>query len=72
MAKELDSDAVKKIVEKELAKILASDLDDFVSKILKQKNSKSRKETLLTIKDGIEAVFKVLWQKRDFWKTDIK
>ena len=43
-----------------------------IKKRLNNKGSKSRAELIKIISDSMEAVYKVLWQKRDFWKKDIK
>jgi hypothetical protein len=63
---------IKKIVNSEIKKIFADSLDKEVKKVLARKNSQTRAELIQTIKDSMEAVYKVLWQKRDFWKTDIR
>lgn len=63
---------VKDIVKNEIDKFISSALDAEINKILKSSNSKTRDELIKTIKNSMEAVYKVLWQKRDFWKTDIK
>ena len=39
---------------------------------MSKSNSQTRGEMVSIIKNAMEAVYKVLWQKRDFWKTDIK
>lgn len=63
---------VTSIVKQEIKKFVSDSLDDEMKKILYRKGSKSRDELVKTISDGIEGVYKVLWQKRDFWKKDIK
>jgi len=63
---------VKKIVNDEIKKFVSDSLDKEIKKILHSTNSTSRDELLNTIKNAIESVYKVLWQKREFWKTDIK
>ncbi|MFW6246573.1 MAG: hypothetical protein ACOC22_00155 [bacterium] len=63
---------IKKIVNSEIKKFFADSLDKEVKKVLAKPNSQSRAELIKTIKDSMEAVYKVLWMKRDFWKTDIK
>lgn len=63
---------VKEIIDSEIKKFLSDSLDKEMKKILHNSNSASRNELISTIKNSIEAVYKVLWQKRDFWKTDIK
>ena len=62
---------IKDIVKTEIKKYIDNDLDKDLSKYLKNK-SKSRDEMISAIKDSFESVYKVLWQKRDFWKSDIK
>lgn len=63
---------VKEIIDSEIKKFVNDSLDKEIKKILHNSNSASRNELVTTIKNSIEAVYKVLWQKRDFWKTDIK
>ena len=63
---------VKKIVNSEIKKLISDSLDKEVKKVLAKNNSQTRAELIKTIKDSMEAVYKVLWVKRDFWKTDIR
>lgn len=63
---------VKKIIKSEFAKFMKEQLDKEMKIALQKPNSASRNELIKTIKDSMEAVYKVLWQKREFWKTDIK
>ncbi len=63
---------IKKLVNSEINKIFVDSLDKEMKKVLAKKNSQTRAEMIQTIKDSMEAVFKVLWMKRDFWKTDVK
>ena len=57
----------------ESAKKFVNDmLDKEVRKILQAKGSATRNELVDTIRNAFDAVYKVLWQKKDFWKTDIK
>jgi hypothetical protein len=63
---------VKRIVDDEIKKFVADSLDKEIKKVLHNTNSASRDELISTIKNSMEAVYKVLWQKRDFWKSDIK
>lgn len=63
---------VKKIVNDEINNFVNDSLDKEIKKVLSKSNSQTRGEIISTIKNAIEAVYKVLWQKRDFWKTDIK
>lgn len=68
----MDNNDVKEIVRDEISKFVNDSLDREIKKVLRKSNSQSRDELISTIKNAIEAVYKVLWQKRDFWKTDIK
>lgn len=63
---------VKGIVNDEIKKFVNDSLDKEIRKILHSSSSATRDELIQTIKNSIEAVYKVLWQKREFWKTDIK
>lgn len=67
----MDNVDVKKIVNDEIKKFVNDSLDKEVKKILSKSGSQTRNETITTIKNALESVYKVLWQKRDFWKTDI-
>lgn len=60
------------IVNSELKKFVTDSLDKEMKTILEKGNSQSRKEMVQTIKDAMEAAFKLLWVKRDFWKSDIR
>lgn len=62
---------VKKIVDIEIKKFVNDTLDKEIKKALHNANSQSRGEMINTIKDAMESVYKMLWQKRDFWKTGI-
>lgn len=61
----------KQIVTDEIKKFISDNLDKEVKKIL-HSNSESRTEMINSIKNSFEAVYKNLWQKRDFWKNEIK
>lgn len=63
---------VKQIINDEISKFVNDSLDKEIKKIMAKSNSQTRNELISTIKNGIEAVYKMLWQKRDFWKHDIK
>jgi len=63
---------IKQLVNDEIKKFITDSLDNEIKKIIKKSNSQSREELISMIKNSFEAVYKVLWQKRDFWKTDIK
>jgi hypothetical protein len=68
----MDNDSVKDIVKSEIKKFVDDSLDKEMKKILRSSNSQSRDEVINTIKNAMEAVYKMLWQKKDFWKADIK
>jgi len=68
----MDSKEVKDIVNSEIKNFVNDSLDAEMKKILHSSGSKSRPELITTIKDAMEAVYKVLWMKRDFWKSDIR
>jgi len=68
----MDNDDVKKIVNDEIKKFVNDSLDNEIKKILRTSSSKSREEIITIIKKAMESVYKILWIKRDFWKTDIK
>lgn len=63
---------VEKIVNDEIKKFVNDSLDKEMKRILRSSNSHTRDEMISTIKNAMEAVVRVLWQKKDFWKTDIK
>jgi len=67
-----DRNELVSIVKDEINKFYNDSLDKEMKKVLSKNNSMTRNEMISTIKNAIEAVYKVLWQKRDFWKTDIK
>lgn len=68
----MDKNEVKEIVNFEIRKFINDSLDKEIKKVLHNSSSQSRDEIIVTIKNAMEAVYKVLWQKRDFWKTDIR
>jgi len=68
----MDKQEVKQIVNDEINKLVNDTLDKEIKKILSKSNSQTRTETVSIIKNAMEAVYKLLWQKRDFWKSDIK
>ena len=63
---------VEKIVNDEIKKFVNDSLDKEMKRILRSSNSHTRDEMISTIKNAMEAVVRVLWQKKDFWKTDIR
>jgi ATP-dependent Lon protease len=68
----MDNTDVKAVVNSEIKKFVNDSLDKEIKKLLRSSNSASRDELISTIKNAIESVYKVLWQKREFWKNDIK
>lgn len=72
MAKELSKDDITRIVRSEINSFIKDSIDTEMAKILKNQNSSSRGEMLTAMKKAMESAFKILWVKRDFWKTDIK
>lgn len=72
MAQQLTKQDIEKIVNDEIKRFVSDSLDKELKKILANGNSQSRKEMIKTIKDSMETVYKTLWQKREFWKSDIK
>ena len=67
-----DRNELISIVKDEVNKFYNDSLDKEIKKVMAKSNSQTRSELISTIKNSLEAVYKVLWQKRDFWKTDIK
>lgn len=68
----MDNNEVKRIVKDEINKFYNDSLDREVKKVIGKSNSQTRGELISIIKNAMESVYKVLWMKRDFWKTDIK
>lgn len=68
----MKEEEIKKIVNDEIKKFVNNSLDKEIKKTLHNSNSQSREELITTIKNAMEAVYKMLWVKKDFWKTDIK
>jgi hypothetical protein len=68
----MDKNDIKEIVKDEISKFVNDSLDKEVKKILRNSNSQSRAELVDIIRNAFDSVYKVLWQKKDFWKTDIK
>jgi len=67
-----DRNELISIVKDEVNKFYNDSLDKEIKKVMAKSNSQTRGEMISIIKNAMEAVYKVLWQKRDFWKTDIK
>lgn len=70
--KNADRKEIENIVQSEIKKFIGDSFDKELKALLKKSNSQSRKELIQTIKDSLESAFKILWIKRDFWKSDIK
>lgn len=70
--KKTDRTEIKRIVNDEISNFISNELDKEVSKAMKSATSKTREELLKTISDVLDSMYKVLWQKRQFWKADIK
>jgi len=68
----MERNDIKEIVSDEIRKFVNDSLDKEIKKILHSSNSQSRQELIDTIKNALDSVYKVLWQKKDFWKTDIR
>ena len=68
----MDKNDVKEIVNTEIRKFVNDSFDKEIKKVLHNSNSKTRDEMISTIKNAFEAVYRVLWQKKDFWKSDIR
>ena len=68
----MDKTEVKAIVNDEIKKFVGDSIDKEISKIVRNKNSATRDELIQTIKNAMDSLVKVLWQKKEFWKTDIK
>jgi hypothetical protein len=68
----MTKDEVKTIINSELKSFYADSLDKEMAKKLRMNNTASRNELIATIRDSIENVVKVLWQKKTMWTNDIK
>ncbi len=68
----MDKTEVKAIVNDEIKKFVGDSIDKEISKIVRNKNSATREELIQTIKNALDSLVKILWQKKEFWKTDIK
>ena len=69
---EFNETDIKRIVKEELKNLFNDLLDKEVGKILNNRNSQSRSELIKTIRDSFDVVYKTMWQKKDFWKQEIK
>lgn len=68
----MNKEEIKRVVNDEISKFVNDSMDKEIKRIMAKSGSQTRNELISTIKNAVEAVYKVLWQKRDFWKTDIK
>lgn len=68
----MNKEEIKRVVNDEITKFVNDSMDKEIKKVMAKSGSQTRNELISTIKNAVEAVYKVLWQKRDFWKTDIK
>ena len=68
----MNNSDVKEIVKDEIKKFINDSLDKEMKKILQTKGSATRNELVDSLRNAFDAVYKVMWQKKDFWKTDIK
>ncbi len=63
---------VQAIVKDEIKKFVNDSFEKEMKKSLSKSNSPARGEVVTIIKNALESVYKMLWVKRDFWKTDIR
>lgn len=68
----MNKNEIINIIKSEIKGFIKDELDNEIKNTLHKSGSKSRIELINTIKDSLESVYKILWQKRDFWKSDIK
>jgi ATP-dependent Lon protease len=68
----MDKIEVKAIVNDEIKKFVSDNFDKEIKRILHNTNSGTRDEVIHTIKNALDSLVKVLWQKKEFWKTDIR
>lgn len=68
----INKEDVKAIVNDEIKKFVNDSFDKEIKKVLHNSNSMTRAEIIVTIKNAMESVYKLMWVKRDFWKSDIK
>lgn len=68
----MDNTDIRAIVKDEIKKLVNDSFDKEMAKIMHSSNSKTRDELISTIKNAMESVYKMLWVKKDFWKSDIK
>ena len=63
---------IKSLVNSEIKKFMIENLDEEIKKILANRSSKAREETVNTIRNAFDAVYRVMWQKKSFWQSEIK
>ena len=63
---------VKEIVKSEIKKFINDILDKEMKKILHTNGSESRDELVVMVKNAFDAVYKTMWQRKDFWQSGIK
>ena len=68
----MDKTEVKAIVNDEIKKFVGDSFDKEIKRVLHNTNSATRDEVIQTIKNALDSLVKVLWQKKEFWKTDIR
>ena len=68
----MDKTDIRAIVDDEIKKFVKDSLDKEIKKILRSSNTASRDEIVNIIKNAFDSVYKVLCQKKEFWKTDIR
>ncbi len=68
----MDKMDIKAIVNDEIKKYINDSLDKEIKKILRSSNSTSRDEVINIIKNAFDSVYKVLWQRKNFWSDAIK
>ena len=68
----MDKVDVKGIVNDEIKKFVSDSLDKEIRRILHSTSSTTRDELISTIKNAFDSVYRMLWQKKDFWQGGIK
>lgn len=68
----MDKQDVTKIINDEIKRFVNDSLDKEIKKFLSKSNTQTRSEVITIIKNSLESVYKMLWVKKDFWKSDIK
>jgi ATP-dependent Lon protease len=68
----MEEQNIRKIVKDEINKFVNDSLDKEIKKLLAKSGTLTRDENITIIKNALDAVYKVLWTKKEFWKSDIK